>query len=95
MLRLRTRFLARCTAVALVAILAGQIAVAGHAAAADHGVGEPCEVCVSGERLANGLSNTPAEAPAVHPSPVVAVPVATGHSYFPPRHGQARAPPRL
>ncbi|WP_405228920.1 hypothetical protein [Lentisalinibacter sediminis] len=95
MLCLRTRFLARCTAIALVAILAGQIAVAGHAAAADHGVGEQCDVCVGGDRLAHGLSPAAAELPAVPATPAVTVPVATGHCVFPPRHGHARAPPHL
>lgn len=94
MLRLRARFLARCTAIALVAILAGQFAVAGHAAVADHGVGEQCDVCVGGDRLAHGLSHTVAELPAVPVAPAVTAPVATGHPVFPPRHGHARAPPR-
>ena len=95
MFRLRARFLARCTAIALVAILGGQFAAAGHAAVADHGVGEQCDVCLGGDRLAHGLTDTQAEAPAVHPAPVVCVPAAAGHAYFPPRHGHARAPPRL
>src|SRR6056297_19783 len=95
MLRLRTRCLARCTAVALVAILAGQVAVAGHAAVADHGAGEQCDLCVSGDRLGHGLSDTPAAASAARPSPLVTVPAATGHSCSPPRYGHARAPPRL
>jgi len=95
MLCLRTRFLSRCAAIALVAVLAGQFAVAGHAAVADHGVGEQCEVCVSGDRLAHGLSHTAAGLPAVPATPAVTVPTATGHSVFPPRHGHARAPPRL
>lgn len=98
MLRLRTRFLNRyaaATAVALFAILAGQIAVAGHAAVADHDIGEQCEVCVGGDRLGYGPTSTPAVALPPPPQPALAEPVAAAQPCFPPRHQQARAPPAL
>lgn len=95
MLRLRRRFLNRYTAIALFAILAGQIAVAGHAAAADHGIGEQCEVCIGGERLGYGPAEVRADALPPAPQSSVAAPVAAAQPCFLPRYRYARAPPTL
>lgn len=39
----------------LLLLLAGQLAFLTHAVAADHEAGKVCEICVSIERLADGL----------------------------------------
>ena len=93
MLRLRRRFLTRYTAMALFAILAGQLAVAGHAAVADHGVDEQCEVCIGGERLGYGPTASPAEALAPAAQPAAAKRVSLSSPCLPLRHPHARAPP--
>jgi hypothetical protein len=95
MLRLCRRFLNRYTAIALFAILAGQIAVAGHAAVADHGVGEQCEVCIGGDRLGYGPADAPTDALPPAPQPAIAAPLAAAQPCFPLRHRYARAPPVL
>jgi hypothetical protein len=98
MLRFRTRFLNRYTAVtamALFAILAGQIAVAGHAAVADHDIGEQCEVCIGADRLGHGPADAAATALPPAPQPAIAAPVAAALPCFLPRYRYARAPPIL
>ena len=92
---LHRRFLIRYTAVALFAILAGQLAVAGHAAVADHDFGEQCEVCVGGDRLSYALTAAAADAIPPAPQPAVAAPVTPAHPSLLPRHRHARAPPSV
>ena len=54
--QLMRRFKSNCLAtLALFALLAGQLAVLGHAIAEDHSPGEVCEICVSTDRLTDGL----------------------------------------
>lgn len=93
--RLHRRYLARYTAIALFAILAGQLAVAGHTAVADHDVGEQCELCVGGDRLSYGLAYVSADAIPPAPQPAVTAPAAPAHVCFRPRHRHARAPPSV
>lgn len=87
--------LSRTAAVALMAIVLGQWTVAGHAAVADHGPGEACDVCLGIDRLAHGitgLSPFPAEPPARPEAEAPPGPVA---SVAPALHRHARAPPVL
>lgn len=92
---LRRQSLTRSAAIALFAVLAGQFAVAGHAAAADHGVGEQCEVCVSGERLTYGLAQAAAEALPPAPPPAASAPARALCPRFLLRHRYARGPPSV
>ncbi len=92
---MRTRFLTRFTAIALVAIVAGQFAVAEHAATADHEFGERCDVCLSGDRLAHAVAQPPT---AVALPPIRWVAAAAAPVVFPvspPTRRHARAPPIL
>ncbi|NBC22415.1 MAG: hypothetical protein GVY21_02960 [Gammaproteobacteria bacterium] len=87
--------LTRSAAIVLFAVVAGQFAVAGHAAAADHGVGEQCEVCVTGERLTYGLAQAAAVAlaPAAQPAASARLPELYPRSLL--RHRHARGPPSV
>jgi hypothetical protein len=87
--------LTRSAAIALFAVLAGQLAVAGHGAAADHGVGEQCEVCVTGERLTYGLAQAATAALPPAALPAASAPLARLYPRSLPRHRHARGPPSV
>ncbi len=87
--------LTRPAAIALFAVLFGQFAVAGHAAAADHGVGEQCEVCLTGERLTYGLAQSAAQPLPPAPQPAAHAPASAVLPGFPLQHRHARGPPSV
>jgi len=79
--------------IAVLAFVLGQSALIGHTVSADHGLGEPCQTCVLGERLddshdSQGAPAVCAQCPSYVTSSAPSRPGATPRGLF-----QPRAPP--